>query len=172
MYKLLIIALVMALVVPISGWSYDLPVTSWGEAFNFTWENIGQKVDCESLGGSYGNITPLTGDWEPNVNGLYGTPIYDSEWNVVGYETQLGCGIETDTGRDTIFKMEFNPNNGFALQQYCNPSYIEDCERIYFRLEGTTFDPICGDTHCSPGETTESCPTDCPNEKTTKAIII
>lgn len=169
---------------------YELPITTWEEAYNYTYMMLGgtEPNICESIGGSL-----RIGSGEiPQVNNLYGVPIYfnepgtDDPWQVIGYGVNLECELideYDEQGRPKsghlAFDFDFDPNDGFIHDLSCSPDDGFVCENTYYDTgvikqhgieQGYTC--ICGDGHCgfSQGEDYINCPEDC--EKSTEDIKV
>lgn len=176
---------------------YEFPIEDWEEAFNYTYMMLGGTepdiCNCieDSLG--YGNVTPLVGPLPQQTNGMYGTPTYTSEWDIVGYSINIECQV-VDTYYEEgpweglpkngtfAYRIDFNPNREHIYKLSCNPEFVDTCgevENVAWNTEDPSTLPfICGDGRCSVGngEDCINCPDDCacatddPGENTTEVV--
>ena len=88
--------------------SWTLPVQTIGEAVLFAKDQIGSGVRCD------GDMVANWAGIDLSMSALSSTPVECIKM------------LSSDTGR-TVWRVDFNAEDGFIWTRRCNPTYIENC---------------------------------------------
>jgi len=133
--------------------------------------SVGQRVSVIGFGAGLpakvdqgAEITDVTtyrhyfGATTDTFGGNSGSPVFDEQGMLVGLHTRG----QPDWESDRVCQRVARPESGYEDQQRVGDPLVALCEAGWPSPRLCDIDPTCGDQVCSPGESSESCPDDCP----------